>query len=83
MFLKMAQQADEQLDARDLHCPEPVMMLHKKMRELKAGDLLEVLATDPSTQRDIPRFCAFLEHQLVDQRVEGTIYYYYIRKSRA
>lgn len=55
------------LDARGLRCPEPVMMLHQKVRDMAAGDLLEVLATDPSTTRDIPKFCRFLGHELVMQ----------------
>ncbi|MBP7958870.1 MAG: sulfurtransferase TusA, partial [Thiopseudomonas sp.] len=59
-------QADAELDASGLFCPEPVMMLHGKVRELAAGDVLKVIATDPSTQRDIPKFCMFLEHQLLE-----------------
>ena len=48
---------DHTLDARGLYCPEPVMMLHNAVRDIASGALLEVLASDPSTQRDIPRFC--------------------------
>ncbi len=69
-----------QLDACGLFCPEPVMMLHNKVREITSGDLLEVIATDPSTQRDIPKFCVFLGHELVSQAVKNDRYYYYIRK---
>ena len=75
-----------QLDARGLVCPEPVMLLHGKVRQMPAGELLEVLATDPSTQRDIPRFCQFLGHQLEseevtgDEEVTGKEYRYVIRK---
>ena len=72
--------ADHTLDATGLYCPEPVMLLHGKMREIDAGALLQVLATDPSTQRDIPKFCAFLGHDLVDQHVENDAFYYTIRK---
>ena len=54
-----------ELDARGLRCPEPVMLLHKAMAELEDGDTLRVLATDPTTLRDIPQFCRFLGHALV------------------
>ena len=57
------------------------MLLHRKIRDIRAGDLLEVVATDPCTGRDIPRFCTFLGHQLVDQRADGETFYYYIRKA--
>ena len=46
-----------ELDARGLFCPEPVMLLHNKIRDLANGDLLRLTATDPSTTRDVPKFC--------------------------
>lgn len=69
-----------QLDTCGLMCPEPVMLLHNAVRDIDAGGLLEVLATDPSTQRDIPRFCSFLGHELVEQRESEGVYRYLIRK---
>lgn len=55
------------LDTTGLFCPEPVMMLHNKIRAMAIGDCVRVLATDPSTQRDIPKFCNFLGHILLEQ----------------
>ena len=72
---------DKSLDASGLLCPEPVMMLHKIMREAASGNLIEVIATDPSTLRDIPKFCLFLGHELVDQKEIEDKYLFYIRKS--
>lgn len=71
------------LDAKGLFCPEPVMLLHKKFREMEAGDILDVVATDPSTERDIPKFCIFLEHDLIEHISEDGEYRYKIRKSSA
>lgn len=69
------------LDARGLSCPEPVMLLHKRVRELTAGDELVVLATDPSTTRDIPKFCRFLGHELLEEgQPEAGLYRYRLRK---
>lgn len=56
------------------------MLLHNKVRELPPGAVLEVLATDPSTTRDIPRFCSFLGHELLGREERGERYVYYIRK---
>ena len=70
-----------QLDACGLLCPEPVMMLHKIVRTMQSGELLAVQATDPSTQRDIPKFCQFLGHILVKTDVlESGQFYYVIQK---
>ena len=71
------------LDACGLLCPEPVMMLHNKIRDIEVGDILQVIATDPSTQRDIPKFCTFLGHVLLHQQQQGKTYVYYIEKADA
>lgn len=68
------------LDTTGLLCPEPVMMLHNKIRDISADEVLEVIATDPSTQRDIPKFCTFLGHQLLSNHDSEKKFYYYIRK---
>lgn len=68
------------LDASGLFCPEPVMLLHKAVRELKAGQVVKVVATDPSTQRDIPKFCQFLGHKLLSQSELDGQYIYLIEK---
>ncbi len=72
------------LDTCGLRCPEPVMMLHGRMRGLAPGAVLEVHATDPSTARDIPKFCQFLGHELLvqDERDDGVLVYR-IRKKPA
>lgn len=72
--------ANHTLDTCGLYCPEPVMMLHNIIRDMASGDTVEVIATDPSTQRDIPQFCNFLSHPLLSQRVEGEKYFYVIEK---
>jgi len=70
----------KQLDARGLLCPEPVMLLHKVVRSVNVGEYIEIIATDPSTQRDIPKFCEFLGHSLEKEEVEEGEYKYHIRK---
>jgi tRNA 2-thiouridine synthesizing protein A len=72
---------DKSLDASGLLCPEPVMMLHKVMREAATGHVVEVIATDPSTLRDIPKFCLFLGHDLIEQTETEQQYFFYIRKN--
>jgi len=71
---------DHLLDTTGLYCPEPVMMLHSRVRDIEVGDVLLVIASDPSTQRDIPKFCSFLGHELIEQINEKETFSYYIRK---
>lgn len=69
------------LDARGLFCPEPVMLLHKKVREVEVGQCIQVLATDPSTERDIAKFCNFLDHKLLEAKQEGDEFHFLIEKA--
>jgi len=76
----MPEKPDHILDACGLFCPEPVMLLHNKIRDMAPGETLQVLATDPSTMRDIPKFCAFLGHELLAQEEDTGQYCYLLRK---
>jgi tRNA 2-thiouridine synthesizing protein A len=55
------------IDATGLKCPEPVMMLRNALRNVDAGVCIKLVATDPSTLRDIPTMCRFMHHQLVSE----------------
>lgn len=74
------EQADHKLDAIGLRCPEPVMMVRKSIRSLREGETLLVLADDPSTTRDIPSFCHFMEHTLVFKLTDKKPYRFLIQK---
>ncbi len=80
MTKQLFEQANHQLDAIGLRCPEPVMMVRLKIRKIASGETLLVIADDPSTTRDIPSFCRFMEHELVAQEVSEKPYQYLIRK---
>lgn len=77
----MNHNADHHLDTSGLTCPEPVMLLHNKIRDMAPGEVLEILATDPATTRDIPKFCNFLGHELLDEQHGDSDYRYWVRKA--
>ena len=43
------------------------MMLHRVIRKADNGEVIEILATDPATTRDIPNFCRHLGHEMLSQ----------------
>jgi len=55
----------ESLDARGLLCPLPVIRTQDRIRNLPAGALLEVIATDAGTKQDIPAWCRVHGHELI------------------
>lgn len=69
------------LDTCGLLCPEPVMLLHARIDDMASGETVLVTATDPSTQRDIPRFCQFLGHVLLREEHTDMTFSYLIQKS--
>lgn len=72
--------SDRELDTTGLFCPEPIMLMHNAVRDMSSGQLLKVIATDPATTRDVPKFCQFLGHELVSHQTgaDGT-HLYFIR----
>lgn len=68
----------QDLDTRGLKCPEPVMLLHKAIRNVQPGECIRMQATDPSTLRDVPKFCHYLGHNLLKQQEDDQLYTYWI-----
>jgi len=56
------------------------MMLHRQIRKMAAGDIVCVVATDPATERDIPQFCEFLNHTLIQHSRTDDDYCFWVRK---
>ena len=71
---------DHVLDAVGLRCPEPVMMTRLKIRKIAVGETLLITADDPSTARDIPSLCRFMDHQLIWQQVGKMPFQFVIQK---
>lgn len=68
------------VDARGLRCPEPVMMLHARIRKAAPGEVVRVRADDPASDRDIPTFCEHLGHVLLQRNEEGAERQFFVRK---
>ncbi|MCY9872344.1 sulfurtransferase TusA [Vibrio barjaei] len=71
------------LDLKGLKCPEPVMMVRKHFRKMNNGDRVKILATDPSTQRDLPSFCRHMDHTLVDSSEQNGLFTFEIQKGKS
>jgi TusA-related sulfurtransferase len=72
----------ETLDVKGASCPMPVVKTKSAIDELDAGEILEVLATDPGSMSDIDGWATGTEGvELVDQREDGDVYRHYVRKT--
>ena len=73
--------ADCEVDARGLNCPMPILKAKKGLRDLAAGQVLHVVATDPGSANDFPLLCKQSGNELIETSEEGGEYHFYIRKS--
>ena len=56
----------EQLDARRLLCPMPVIRTQDRIKTMQPGEQLEVICTDPGALHDIPAWCRINGHRLLE-----------------
>ena len=61
-----ALEPDLTLDTKGLKCPLPVLKARKALKDLKAGGVLRVLATDPGAVKDFEHFCKTTGAHLLD-----------------
>ncbi|MCL2876139.1 MAG: sulfurtransferase TusA family protein [Betaproteobacteria bacterium] len=58
---------DKEVDARGLSCPLPILRLKKALAEVSGGQIVRVLATDPSSVKDFEAFAQQTGHDLIHQ----------------
>ena len=68
------------LDARGLKCPLPVLKARRALKDIPAGGLLRVLATDPGATKDFAHFCETTGCVLVESGHEGEVLSFVLRK---
>ena len=68
-----------QLNARGLKCPMPIVRTAQAMRELAAGQLLEVVATDPGSAADFAAWSRTTGHELLSSVSEGPEFRFLLR----
>jgi tRNA 2-thiouridine synthesizing protein A len=61
----------DQLDARGLKCPLPVLKARKALKGLPVGAVLTVLATDPGAPDDFVHFCRTTGNELIGTETAG------------
>ncbi|MCL5962480.1 MAG: sulfurtransferase TusA family protein [Chloroflexi bacterium] len=74
--------ADATLDAFGLICPMPIIKTSQKIKELRVGEVLEVLATDEGIKEDMPAWCRTTGHEYLGLEEEHGEYHVYVRKTR-
>ena len=70
----------KEIDTRGLNCPLPILRAKKALTELRSGQLLKVVATDPGSTRDFQAFAKQTGNELVEQQTVGEEYIHILRR---
>ena len=68
------------LDLKGLACPLPIVRTAKAMKTLAAGEVVEVLATDPGSVPDFTAWARATGNLLLEHSMEGGVYRFLLRK---
>lgn len=71
---------DEELDARGLLCPLPILKTRFAMDALSSGEVLKVISTDAGSVRDMEAFSRQTSHELLASSADGGEYVFFLRK---
>ncbi len=69
------------LDTSGLNCPMPILRAKKALKELQAGDILRITATDPGSVKDFESFAKQTGNELLESTTEGESFIYRLRKA--
>lgn len=69
-----------EVDARGLNCPLPILKAKKALAGMASGELLRVVSTDPGSVRDFQAFARQTGNALVGQQTEGDEFIHVLRR---
>jgi len=70
------------VDARGVACPGPILAAKKQIGGVPTGNVMEVLATDSGTLKDIPAWCNKMGHDYLGAFEEAGAIHLFLRKSK-
>jgi len=69
------------LDTKGMNCPLPILKAKKAIKDIAAGETLQVLSTDPGSVKDFEAFCRSTGNELLETSEAEGIFTYLIKKS--
>ncbi len=76
----MALEITQQVDARGLSCPMPIVKTAQAIKSIASGSLFEVLATDAGSVKDFAAWARTTGNELVEQSSDGGVYRFVLRR---
>jgi tRNA 2-thiouridine synthesizing protein A len=73
---------DARIDCIGLFCPMPIVKIREAVRTLAVGQVIEMVADDPSSDPDMKSWTKRTGHELLEVSKSGAIYRFLVRKAR-
>ena len=74
--------ADQSLDCVGLYCPMPIVKTSQKIKDLKKGEVLEVIADDKGIKKDMPAWCKSTGNEFLGSEDQGGEIKVYVKKTQ-
>jgi tRNA 2-thiouridine synthesizing protein A len=71
---------DQELDAKGLKCPLPILRTKKLLSAMASGAVLHILTTDPGSVRDFQAFSQQTGNPLLSTREVGSVYEFFLKR---
>ena len=71
---------DQEVNARGLSCPLPILRAKKALAQMQSGEVLRVIATDTSSLEDFQAFAKQTGNEIVEQTTEGSDFITILRR---
>jgi tRNA 2-thiouridine synthesizing protein A len=71
---------DREVDARGLNCPLPILRTKKALNDMRSGQVVRVLATDPASVRDFQAFAKQTGNELVGQGERDGAFWFLLKR---
>ena len=72
---------DQELDARGLNCPLPILRAKKTLNAMTGGQILKIMATDPGSIKDFEAFAKQTGNKLLDSSEVDGEFHFTLKKS--
>ena len=71
---------DREVDARGLNCPLPILRTKKALNDMNSGQVLRILATDPTAVRDFQAFAKQTGNELLQHVEQDGVFTFLLRR---
>ena len=73
--------ASQSLDCIGFYCPLPIVKTAERIKQLKIGEVLEIVADDEGVKKEIPAWCEAIGNEFLEMKEDGGVIKIYVKKT--